>query len=191
RRARDVLVFVALGALLSTMVSATVGVASLALGGYADGAAAGPIWLTWWLGDAAGALIIAPLLLAWSSPLARPSPWPRPGGEAAALLVLLVLTGQVVFGRWHPFVSDDYPLQFLFMPVLIWAAFRFDQRMTATAVFLLALLALGGTLRGIGVVSNYSLNESLLLLQGFMGTIATTSLVLAAAVAEGKQAAEE
>src|SRR5262249_219929 len=117
QRARDVLAFVALGALLSTMVSATVGVASLALGGYADGAAAGPTWLAWWLGDAAGALLIAPLLLAWSSPLGRPSPWRRLT-EAAALLVLLVVTGQVVFGRWHPFGSEDYPLQFLFMPVL-------------------------------------------------------------------------
>jgi integral membrane sensor domain MASE1 len=99
-RSRDVFAFVALGALLSTPVSATVGVLSLALGGYADWPAAGPVWLTWWLGDVAGALIVAPAILAWSS--ARRTPWPRGRlGEAAAMLALLVFTGQVVFGRWR------------------------------------------------------------------------------------------
>jgi integral membrane sensor domain MASE1 len=189
-RSRDVFAFVALGALLSTTVSATVGVASLALGGYADWPAAGPMWLTWWLGDVAGALIVAPVILAWSS--ASRTPWPRRRiAEAAAMLALLVFTGQVVFGRWHAFPADDYPLEFLSMPVLIWAAFRFGQPITATAVLLLSLQALVGTLLGSGPFARHSLNESLVLLQGFLGTIAVTSMVLAAAVTERKQAAEE
>jgi integral membrane sensor domain MASE1 len=190
RRAWDALALVALGALLSTTVSATIAVASLALSGYADWAAAGPIWLTWWLGDSAGALIVAPLILAWSS-LPR-TLWPRRRiAEAAALLAVLVVAGRVIFGGWHPFPAQDYPLEFLFMPVLIWAAFRFDQRITATAVFLISLLALVGTLQGFGPLTGYSRNEALLLLQGFLGTIAVTSMVLAAAVAERKEAAEE
>ena len=49
--------FALLAGVASTMVSATVGVTTLALGGLASWADYGAIWWTWWLGDAAGALI--------------------------------------------------------------------------------------------------------------------------------------
>jgi integral membrane sensor domain MASE1 len=64
-RAPDVFRFTICVAVFSTIVSATCGVTSLALGGYADWQNYGSIWLTWWLGDAAGALIVAPLLVLW------------------------------------------------------------------------------------------------------------------------------
>jgi CheY-like chemotaxis protein len=50
---------------VSTTVSATVGVTTLALGGFAPWNEYLPIWLTWWLGDVAGALLVTPLLLTW------------------------------------------------------------------------------------------------------------------------------
>ena len=64
-RARDVLSFGALAGFLATTVSATVGVTSLALGSYASWNDYGAIWLTWWLGDVAGALVVAPVLILW------------------------------------------------------------------------------------------------------------------------------
>src|SRR5439155_17378230 len=66
-RSQDVFKFATLAALLSTTVSATFGVTSLCLGGYARWADYEPIWLTWWLADAVGAFIVAPLLLLWSA----------------------------------------------------------------------------------------------------------------------------
>src|SRR5207245_5690648 len=62
-RQLDVFKFVALAALSCTTVSPVFRLSSLALGGYADWAEYGRIWLTWWLGDAVGALIVAPVLL--------------------------------------------------------------------------------------------------------------------------------
>src|SRR5881396_3610799 len=62
-RAQDVFKFVVLAGIVSTAVSATIGVSSLALTDQARWADVGPIWLTWWLGDAAGDLIFAPPLL--------------------------------------------------------------------------------------------------------------------------------
>src|SRR6267143_1112925 len=62
-RANDIFKFVVAAALVSTTVSATIGVTTLALTGYARWADFGPIWLTWWLGDAAGDLVAAPFLL--------------------------------------------------------------------------------------------------------------------------------
>ena len=66
-RTRDAFKFLVFAAMFSTMVAATVGVVSLCLGGYARWSEFSWIWLTWWLGDAAGDLLIAPLILLWGS----------------------------------------------------------------------------------------------------------------------------
>src|SRR5207237_6126454 len=56
-RAVDVFKFDGLAAVLATMVSATIGVTTLAVAGYASWSDYRSIWLTWWLGDAVGALV--------------------------------------------------------------------------------------------------------------------------------------
>ena len=71
--AQDVFKFAVLAGLLSSLVSATIGVVSLSLGGFAGWGDLDGIWLTWWLGDATGALVFAPLLVLlvrdwWSGP---------------------------------------------------------------------------------------------------------------------------
>src|SRR5881409_278192 len=85
-RPQDVFVFTALAAIVSTSVSATVGVTTISLAGYARWAEYGPIWWTWWLGDAAGDLVVAPALMLWFVTPRRP--WLRAKLiEAAALLL--------------------------------------------------------------------------------------------------------
>ena len=65
-RAQDVFRFAALAALISTMVSATMGVTCLWLAGLAKGTDIPAIWVTWWIGDAGGDLIFAPMLILWA-----------------------------------------------------------------------------------------------------------------------------
>jgi len=182
-RPQDIFKFVLLAGMLSTTVSATFGVASLSLGGFASWADYGSIWFTWWLGDAVGALIVASVLLLWS---ANPRlQWSRGQVfEAALLLLSLVLAGLVVFGGWFPSETKNYPLAFLSIPLLIWAAFRFGQREAATATLVLAGIATWGTLNGLGPFAGQSPNESLLLLQAFIGVVAMLAIALAAAVSE-------
>src|SRR5258707_12339333 len=64
-RTWDIVRFAVYGGVLSTAVAATFGVTSLALGGFAPWNQYGLIWRTWWLGDAAGALILTPFLVLW------------------------------------------------------------------------------------------------------------------------------
>lgn len=185
-RPQDVLRFAVLAAMVSTMVSATIGVTSLSLGGFASWAAFEPIWLTWWLGDAMGDLLVAPLLVLWA--MNSRVQWPRRQViEAVCLLLCLFVVGQAVFGGWIPLTAKDYPLDYLCIPILVWAAFRFGQRETATAAFLLSGIALWGTLRGFGPFVRDQQNESLLLLQTFMGATALLAIVFAAVVSERKQ----
>src|SRR5213593_436992 len=181
--ARGFFAFAALAGGAGTAVSATFGVTSLALSGYASWSRFGEIWLTWWLGDMAGALVLAPVLFLWATgrdkPLARLAV-----PEFALALASVVLVGGVVFDGLGPAWARGYPLEFLCIPPLVFAAFRFGQREAATCVALLALLAILGTLAGHGPFARDSQNESLLLLQAFMMTLTIVTLPLAAIVRE-------
>jgi signal transduction histidine kinase len=189
-RPADVLRFAFLAGLVATTLSATVGVASLSLGHSASWAKFGSIWLTWWLGDAAGALVVAPLLILWCEPPRirwSPSTW----AEAGIVLGILFGVTQAIFGGGILLARMNYPLAFLTIPVVVWVAVRFEPRETATALAVLSGLALWGTLRGWGPFGGKAPNESLLLLQSFMGVISVMALVLGAAVAERRKAQEE
>ena len=188
-RAGDVFKLVVL-VLLATTVSATVGITSLAAGGYAPSADLGTIWLTWWLGDSVGAVLFAPPVLLWSAdPRVR---WrPRRALESVALGVSLVVVGLAVFGGWAPAALHNAPLEFLSIPVLVWAAFRFGRREAATAILILSGMAIWGTLHGFGPFVQPTRNASLLLLQAFTGVSAVMTLTLAAVVAERRTAMEE
>jgi diguanylate cyclase (GGDEF)-like protein len=188
-RAQDIFKFGLLAGMVSTTIAATLGVTSLALGGFADWGRYGSIWCTWWLGDAVGAIVVTPFLLLW-----RQNPrlnWTRKQRiELASLFLGLVFTGWIVFGgRFHSALKN-YPLEYLCVPFLIWAAFRYGRRKAATAICVLSAIATWGTLHGFGPFSRASQNTSLLLLQAFMGITALTTLVLAAEVTEHQRADE-
>jgi diguanylate cyclase (GGDEF)-like protein len=173
---KNVIRYAALAAVASPVVSATIGVTSLELGGAASWDTFMPIWLTWWLGDMGGALILAPALLLWANDWEVT--WDsRRWLEAAGLLVSLVLVGTFVF-------IHGFPLASLTMPLVVWAAYRFSPREAATAVVVLATLAVWGTLGGGGPFSRPSPNESMMVLQGFLAVWSLTGLILAALVRE-------
>ncbi|MEY2490494.1 MAG: hypothetical protein QOC70_2436 [Verrucomicrobiota bacterium] len=185
-RAQGVLKF-ALAAILSTLISPTIGLTSLALAGFADWNNYSAVWATWWLGDIAGDLVIAPFILLWSiEPRWR---FNREDTlEVGALLLLLVILAETVFGGWFPIWARNYPIAFICGPLMIWIAFRFTQRETATGIFILAAIALWGTLHGYGPFVMESDNQSLLILQGWAAVLTLTSMTLAAAMAERRQA---
>jgi signal transduction histidine kinase/CheY-like chemotaxis protein len=185
-RAQNVFKF-ALVVLISTLVSPTIGLTSLALAGYANWANYGAIWLTWWLGDATGDFIVAPLLILWYAAPARR--WDRAALlEVILLFLLLFALGQLVFGGWLPLSSRNYPIASICGPIVIWTAFRFTQRETATGIFILSALAVWGTLHGYGPFALENANESLLTLQASTAILIITAMALAAGMAERRRA---
>ncbi|MEY2541795.1 MAG: hypothetical protein QOI22_1397, partial [Verrucomicrobiota bacterium] len=148
-----------------------------------------PIWLTWWLGDTTGDLVIAPLIILWS--IAPNWRWNRREAiEVVALLVLMALLGETVFGGWFPISAKNYPISFILGPILIWTAFRFSQRETATGIFILSIVAIWGTLRHFGPFIMETQNQSLLILQTSTAVLTITAMALAAAMAERRRAEE-
>jgi signal transduction histidine kinase len=189
--AQDVFKFAALGGLSASLVSATVGVVSLVVGGQAQSADFDGIWLTWWLGDATGALLFAPLLILlardWWSGLASGRLL-----EAAALWLTTTLIGLAVFGEGLAHLGlMTLPLTFLCTPPLVWAAVRFRQCEAAMLVVVLSGIAIWETLRGFGPLANVPTNESLLLLQVFMGTVSVMAISAGAVVEERRNVDQE
>ena len=184
-RAGAIFKYVLLAGLISTAVSATFGVTSLYRAGFAIKEDWLAIWLTWWLGDMTSNLVIAPLLFVWSAN-PRPELNPKQKLEACASILLSFCAAVVVFGGSIAFFNV-YRLSFLCIPPVLWAAYRFGRHGAVTTVFLVSATAIWGTLSGFGPFASAQPNESLVLLQGFMGTIALTAAVLAAVTAERRQ----
>ena len=171
-RVRDVLALVVFGAILSTMVSATIGVTSLLVGDEIDFGDVGSVWRTWWLGDMGGDLIVAPALfvLATHRPSSRMPGRPL---EAAALTLALGGASVVIF------MQSTNLVYFLF-PVLIWAALRFVQPGAALGSLLVAAVAVVFTDSGEGPFATEGPDERLLLSQTLVAVAGMTALVLAA-----------
>jgi signal transduction histidine kinase/CheY-like chemotaxis protein len=179
-RPQDVLRFALFAAMVAPLVSATIGVASLGISGLAQSSDFAPIWLTWWLGDASGALLVAPAMILWvTNRMALPR---ERLAEATLVGIGAVATALVIFAGLQPASVQHLPVAFLTFPVLVWAAFRFGPRGAATVTLAIGGIAIWGTLNGFGPYALGSPNESLLVLQAFMAVAAVTSLVLGAAV---------
>lgn len=185
-RPRDTFKFLIFGPLLSTVVSATAGTTVLCVSGLAGWSAYGPIWLTWWLGDMVSDIVIAPFLISWTAKSQSRYRFPQIS-ELACSLAILFFISRSVFAGWFR-GAENYPLEFLCVPFLLWASFRFGPRGASSSAFLISVVTVWGTLHGYGPFVTKSPNTSLLLLQAFIGTITTTMLVLGAVVEQGRRA---
>jgi integral membrane sensor domain MASE1 len=178
-RLRDVFVLVGLAGLISTTVSATIGVASLAVG---DSLSEGAVttWRTWWLGDMGGDVLVASLVFVLVTH------WPYrdlPGHplEAVALIAALVGIGLVVF-------TNDVPTAYLTFPLIAWAGLRFLQPGASIAAGVLATIAVAFTANDSGPFVRPSQDDSLLLAQSFSAIMGLTGLILAALTSQRRRA---
>src|SRR5437667_1526438 len=179
----------ALAAAVSSIISPAFGVTSLALAGFADWTNYGAIWLTWWLGDTTGDLLIAPLIILWS--IASKRRWNRRDAvEVGILLLLLFVLSEAVFGGWLTISARNYPIGLICGPIVIWMAFRFTQRETATGIFILSAIAIWGTLHGFGPFVGEAQNQSLLALQSWTAVLTISAMALSAGMAERGRAEE-
>jgi diguanylate cyclase (GGDEF)-like protein len=189
QRAQDIFKFAFIAGVITPAISATFGVSCTYFGGFVSRGLCGSVWATWLLGDAAGAILFTPLFVLWLE-----NPHIERGKKHLA--ELSVLFGGLVFTSWIVFdgglhaLLRHYPLEYLYTPFLVWAAFRFGRRHAVTANCVLAGIATWGTGHGFGPFSRDSQNASLLLLQAFIAIMSITTLALAAEVSEHRRADE-
>jgi len=167
----------------AALVAATGGVATLALAGQIPWQEFGLHWVTWWLGDATGIVIVAPLLLCWSE-RGDGRPAVERGVERHLVAALLLLGGALALAT--RFTSDAaQTLAYLMIPMVTWAAARLDQRAVTAASFAISAVAVLDMMDGSAAMfSPLALNQSLLLLQLFVSAVALTGLTLSALAGE-------
>ena len=185
-RVRDVVRFTALCGLVCATSSATIGTTSLLVGSLITPAGFVETWLTWWLGDAAGILVITPLLLACS----EPRWWVFQGRGFEIVLHQIVLFGFQVLLMSGELPADGprYPFGHLITPFLVWAGTRLGPLGATLAVFNVSMFVTWATAQGATPFQHEARNVSLLLVQVFVGNVALTTLVLAAVIAERRRA---
>jgi integral membrane sensor domain MASE1 len=180
-RLADALALVFLGALASTLVSASVGTGALVLAGAVAPTTFLSTWSVWWTGDAMGVLIVAPVLL-----VARDWRWPRGVRpyrwiEAAALLASTFTVSVVVAG-------STFRLLFVVFPFLVWAALRFHEQGATVCTLIVSVVTIRAAVVGAGTFGEHDLLGNMVTLQAFNGSVALTALLLAAIIHERDQA---
>lgn len=170
------------------VVSAGVGTAGLLLGGIIPRNTATSVFTTWWLGDATGILVVAPLLLAWAY-LPRNAPAPARRTLNLTFLAALVAVAVGIFSHKSG-LGGMQPMAYAITPILILIAFRCGTATAYLGMLLVSLVSILGTIRGAGPFSGGNVQESLLMIQSFSAVISVTILFLTASLEERNRAVE-
>lgn len=181
---RDVLWFVALAAVVSTAVSATIGVTSLTLTDEIATGRYGQEWLLWWFGDLIGALMIAPPTMTIASAI-RDRRWPRERTEALLLFALIAVA------TFYIFVGGNWRYPYLIFPLLVWAALRFGPLGATVSVAVVGAIATWGTVDGAVPIGGATATQSVQILQGLIAIVGVGAFVTAATITERDTAVVE
>ncbi len=171
-----------LAAAAAPVVSASCGVLILLGTNQIPWTIAGTLWLTWWVGDALGALMVTPLILAVREAIRQqPQGTIRDVGKAVVVLVAAFAVCSTVFfepsgGRWL----------FVIFPVLLLAVAWFGSVGVKFVGFLIAAAGISAAWAGSGPFTGDSLNENLLHLQLFLTSVGTAALLLPLFRASGR-----
>jgi signal transduction histidine kinase len=185
-RVRDVVALVIIGSVITTMIAASIGVTTLLAAGIIPRSGFAETWKAWWVGDAIGDLLVAPLILVWAR--WRPRMDINRVAESAALAAVIVATGLLVFSPQQVPGVMARGREYMLLPPLIWAALRFGIRGAVTSTTIAAIIAIVSTAYGHGPFVDGTLHDNLFALQTFVAICGTTFLLFGASIAERRQA---
>ena len=184
---RDVVGYVGLACFLGTTVNASFNVVGMAYSGTVKWDDLFSTTLLWWVPNALAGLVVAPFLITWAAPSSIR--WNvRLIVEAAICAVGLVVGTIISFDSWLAYGIQSYPLAYLPFPFLVWCALRFGQRGATTGTLLVSALAIHSLLRQSGPFMAERETDSLMLIGSYVGILAVTNMLLAAAAAERRAA---
>ena len=148
-------------------------------------------WVTWWLADAAGTIVIVPVVVLWAMmPFRSFSKWSLL--ESITLFILVSVIGIVAYSpvigsdlisnRLDMFLPYRRLLGFLVLLPLMWAGLRGSQRNVATAALIFLGIAVWGFSVGSDPFPKLDLNGARLSLLALSMSISLPPLALAAAI---------
>jgi signal transduction histidine kinase len=162
-------------------ITSTVALVSMRAGGALAASESWTFWRSWFLSDAAGSLVIVPLVLVWAH--APSAAWRGRGRWEGALMIGAVVALSAIA------LSSSQALTYMVFPALMWAALRFGPQGATLAVTVAAGLAVWITARHVGPFVTQSITDSTLSTQLYIAVAAVATLCLAAVVSERRRAA--
>jgi PAS domain S-box-containing protein len=176
----------------TSMISAFIALAGFILANKSSLSDSIVTWITWWLADAAGTLVIAPVVVLWAiMPLRSFAKWSLL--ESVAVLILVGVIAIVAYSSLigGNLISDDLNvmlphrslLGFLVLLPLMWAGLVGNQRTVATAALIFCGIAIWGFSAGNDPFPKADLNGALLSLLVLSVSVSVLPLALAAATA--------
>lgn len=179
-RVVDVAGIVAAG-LFGMLVSATLGCTVLLITGQLAGSFS-EAWTVWWIGDAMGVIVLAPVIFTLVTTTRER--WRMPPLRAVEAATFLILMPAAAFA----FVAANDPLWYLVIPLALWGALRFRQPVAAITVFLISAVSVVAVYNGLGPVTDLPLTTRLATLQLFNASLALTVMLLVALTDERSKA---
>jgi integral membrane sensor domain MASE1/anti-sigma regulatory factor (Ser/Thr protein kinase) len=180
-RVRDALFFI-LASILGMAITATNGVLELGFARLMPWPQFQHVWGQWWLGDASGVVLVAPLILTWSDVARRRSADREAGGREIAVFIAAI--GLAVAAE----VYAHIPLAFPLYPFVVWAALRFGVRLTTAFIAIACGTTLWATMRDIGPFTAVDVHLRMTVFIIFGAILAITGLVFSALTSERRVA---
>jgi PAS domain S-box-containing protein len=183
-KAQDIFKFILIAGIAS-VVSASITTATLLTSNWTlKHAPTG--WSLAWLSACASYLLVTPLPVVWVARLRWRVEF-KLTVELGCLALLTIGSSWAVFQGWLPAPTPNYPLGYVIIPIVLWAALRHTQRGATLASAAVTAIALWGTVRGHGPFGSDEPRIALILLLPFLATVNLTALVAAAILSERQQ----
>ncbi|MGE0018893.1 MAG: MASE1 domain-containing protein [Draconibacterium sp.] len=174
---RGTTIFIFAGALFSPIIAAFIGSFSFCV--FTNHwTVCDNMLLNWWFGDALGVLMVAPIIIKWKQ--RRLIKWDLLKlAELAGFIIVLGFISYLVF-------FTIYNLIYLFIPILLWSIFRFGKFETSVLVLIISALTIWSSLH-YNINNTLQQNDSILVIQSFIGVVAITFLVLSSVIYERRK----
>ena len=177
-RPRQVVIFLLISALAAAMVGGTIGTLSMSACGFVPAHELLATLVTFIFADASGIAVFGALVLAWHREprLDRKIVTVSLGAIAASLAIGAT-------AMW-----SDRPIYFLYLPLLLWAAFAGGPRGVTLAATAITVVTIVNASQGVGQFVGRTPDETVLLLEIFIAVITFTGLLTVAVLAQRRQA---
>lgn len=144
---------------------------------------------TWWVGNVVGILLFTPFILALAQKRKiefQSNQLMEVGIFVAFVLGLYFL---IRLGYFNSTLIESLP--YLLIPFLLWLAFRFSLLAAISGALISSLISIYFTIHNSGPFIQPNANDTMLLLQIFIGVISISTIVLSATVTERAAAQNE
>jgi serine phosphatase RsbU (regulator of sigma subunit) len=177
-RPRQVVIFLLISALAAAMVGGTIGTLSMSACGFVPAHELLATLVTFIFADASGIAVFGALVLAWHREprLDRKIVTVSLGAIAASLAIGAT-------AMW-----SERPIYFLYLPLLLWAAFAGGPRGVTLAATAITVVTIVNASQGVGQFVGRTPDETVLLLEIFIAVITFTGLLTVAVLAQRRQA---